>query len=213
MLLQSIPGSIPWGVFFVYLNDYFSQEKGFSVESATLIVMAFGVAAILSAFLSGLIIQWLYNNKGPRSVPLFTAITIFAGIIPTAFLINYPATSGAAHPNLIPPLIISALSGFVAPLGAASFAFMFMNVNAPETRGSIFSLFNLFQALGNGFGPAVISIFIIGLGRDLALNVANLSWVICGVIVLLGITTFAKDEEALNKTLSNRAEAMLKQNT
>ncbi|RPI89528.1 MAG: MFS transporter, partial [Spirochaetales bacterium] len=45
IFLQGIPGTVPWGVFFIFLNDFYSQDKGFSVEVATLIVMTVGGAA------------------------------------------------------------------------------------------------------------------------------------------------------------------------
>lgn len=54
ILLQALPGTVPWGVFFVYLNDYYAHDKGFSVPDATLLVMAIGVAAIFGGFLGGL---------------------------------------------------------------------------------------------------------------------------------------------------------------
>jgi predicted MFS family arabinose efflux permease len=70
VLIQGLPGCIPWGVFFVYLNDFFSQDKGFSVETATLIVMAGGAATLAGSFVGGLIGTKLYN-KNPKYLPLF----------------------------------------------------------------------------------------------------------------------------------------------
>jgi MFS family permease len=208
VFLQGIPGCIPWGVFFIFLNDYFAQDKGFTVESATVIVMAAGAACILGGFSGGLIGQWFYN-KGPKYMPLFAGVAAIMGTIPTAFLLNYPSQAGMAHPNLIPPLIIAALAGFTNSLTGANVSVMVLNVNAPETRGSMFSLYNLTDALGKGFGPVVISLFISSLGRDLAFNIANLFWVICGLIILVAVWTFPKDEAALDKLLKKRAESML----
>ena len=61
VFLQGLPGTVPWGVFFIFLNDYYSQDKGFSVENATLIVMAVGLAAIIGAFAGGLAGNRLYR--------------------------------------------------------------------------------------------------------------------------------------------------------
>ena len=63
VFLQGIPGTVPWGVFFIFLNDFYSQDKGFSVEVATLIVMMVGAAAIIGGFAGGVIGNWLYNIK------------------------------------------------------------------------------------------------------------------------------------------------------
>lgn len=31
-ICQGLPGSLPWGVVLTYLNDYLSQQRGFSVQ-------------------------------------------------------------------------------------------------------------------------------------------------------------------------------------
>ena len=54
ILLQALPGTVPWGVFFVYLNDYYAHDKGFSVQDATLLVMVIGAAALAGGFVGGL---------------------------------------------------------------------------------------------------------------------------------------------------------------
>lgn len=40
-LIQGAPGCIPWGIINVFLNDYLSEDKGFSVQSATTVLMCF----------------------------------------------------------------------------------------------------------------------------------------------------------------------------
>ena len=53
LFAQCIPGSVPWGVLFVFLNDFLAQEKGLSVEQATGMISLFGVGAlsgVLGAF-------------------------------------------------------------------------------------------------------------------------------------------------------------------
>ncbi|MEM9489236.1 MAG: MFS transporter, partial [Myxococcota bacterium] len=46
VFVQGAFGTVPWGVFFVYLNDYFAQDKGFGVEKATAVVLGIGAASI-----------------------------------------------------------------------------------------------------------------------------------------------------------------------
>jgi hypothetical protein len=41
--LQGIPGCMPWGMIYVFLNDYLSDDKSLSVRYATLIVTVFGI--------------------------------------------------------------------------------------------------------------------------------------------------------------------------
>lgn len=47
LLWQGFFSSLPWGMVFVFLNDYLSQEKGFSVPDATFLVLIFGVGCAM----------------------------------------------------------------------------------------------------------------------------------------------------------------------
>lgn len=204
VFLQGIPGTVPWGVFFIFLNDYLSQDKGYSVETATLIVTIIGGAAIFGGFLGGLMGHKLYNLK-PKYLPALCGITTLLGIIPTAILINIPDQTGVADPSMALALVSGLFTGFTISITGPNVKAMLLNVNLPETRGSIFSLFNLTDDLGKGFGPVIISILIVSLGRTWAFNVANLFWLFCGVILLWLIWVFPKDEMRLNDVLMQRA--------
>jgi predicted MFS family arabinose efflux permease len=205
VFMQSVFGTVPWGVFFVFLNDYLAQDKGFSVETATLIIMALGAAAILGGFTGGLIGNRLYNRH-PRYLPILCGVTTLIGVIPTAALIAYPSQVGAADPTFLPLLLIGVATGFSAAMTSSNVRAILLNVNAPETRGSIFALYTLFDDLGRGFGPFIISRFILVLGRERAFHAANLMWVVCGVLLLVMARTFPRDEAALTARLRERAQ-------
>jgi MFS family permease len=207
VFLQGIPGTVPWGVFFIYLNDFYSQDKGFSVEAATLIVMLIGAAAILGSFIGGLIGNRMYNIKA-KYLPLLCSSSTLLGIIPMALLLNYPGHAGAADQNVAVPLVLGFITGFMIAITGPNVKAMLLNVNTPETRGSIFSLFNLTDNLGKGFGPVIISFFIVRFGRLWAFNIANLFWVACGLVLLAMIWTFPKDEAALNAAMREKAKDM-----
>ncbi len=207
IFLQAIPGSVPWGVFFIYLNDYYAQEKGFSVEGATLIVMAIGAGAILGSFFGGLIGNKLYNMKASYQ-PLFCGISVLVGILPMAFVLNYPSQIGAAQPAYLMPVIVGFIAGIIITFTSPNMNAILLNVNPPETRGSVLSLFNLVNDLGKGFGPFIISIFIVHFGRVWAFNLSNLFWVFCGIVLLFVIKTLPKDRELLNRYLQEKAQAL-----
>jgi MFS family permease len=125
-----------------------------------------------------------------------------------AFLLNYPSQIGVHNPSAIIPLALAAITGFTVILPAPNIMAIILNVNSPETRGSILSMTNLTNSLGQGFGPAVISLFIIAFGRVMAFNIANLFWVICGLLQILMVFTFAKDEQALSSTMEEKAQSL-----
>ncbi len=203
--VQGIAGCVPWGVFFVYLNDFYAQDKGFSVETATLIVMAAGGGAILGSFIGGLVGNRLYNVR-PKYLPLLCGASTILGIIPMAVLLNLPHSNEGY--SVFVPIAIGLVTGFIVAITGPNVKAILLNVNAPETRGSIFSLFNLADDLGKGFGPMIISVLIVAFGRLWAFNVANLFWLLCGILLLAMVWTFPKDEIKLNMRLQERADAI-----
>ncbi|CAN0553178.1 unnamed protein product, partial [Laminaria digitata] len=68
------------------------------------------------------------------------------------------------------------------------------NTTLPSTRGTAFGVFNLFDDLGKGLGPALVSMFVIRRGRESAFTLAFLAWFACGVILLAMTCFVAKDE-------------------
>ncbi len=207
IFLQGVIATVPWSVFFVFLNDFYAQDKGFSVEQATLIVLSAGGTAILGGFLGGLWGNRIYNAK-VRNLPLFCGLTTVIGVIPVALLINYPSQVGVAAPSMGIPLLYGALSGFFLSLAIPNVRAMLLNVNPPESRGSIFALYNLADDLGRGFGPVIISGLVVGLGRVWAFNVANLLWLGCGLVLIALAWSFPTDEAHLNQTIEGLADAI-----
>ena len=90
VFLQGIFGTIPWGVFSIYMIDYFVIDKGFLKPIATLVITLVGGMALISSVIGGFLGNKLYK-KNPKYLPLFCGISTVLGIIPTAFLINVNA--------------------------------------------------------------------------------------------------------------------------
>ena len=191
VFLQGIAGTVPWSVFFVYLTDYLAQDIGYSVQMASLVVFVIGLSAMIGGFVGGLVGNKLYNIN-PIYQPLLSGICTFIGMIPTAFLINLnPVSTGA---SVTYPLILGVFSGFFITITAPNMKAVLMNVNQSNTRGMAFSIYNLADGLGRGFGPFIISFFILQFGRQWGFNLANGIWFFCGISILLMMKTYSKDQ-------------------
>ena len=191
VFLQGIAGTVPWSVFFVYLTDYLAQDIGYSVQMASLVVFVIGLSAMIGGFVGGLVGNKLYNIN-PIYQPLLSGICTFIGMIPTAFLINLnPVSTGA---SVTYPLILGVFSGFFITITAPNMKAVLMNVNHSNTRGMAFSIYNLADGLGRGFGPFIISFFILQFGRQWGFNLANGIWFFCGISILLMMKTYSKDQ-------------------
>ena len=191
VFLQGIAGTVPWSVFFVYLTDYLAQDIGYSVQMASLVVFVVGLSAMAGGFIGGLLGNRLYNIN-PTYQPLLSAICTFIGMIPTAFLINLNPVSTNA--SIAYPLILAIFSGFFITITAPNMKAVLMNVNHSNTRGMAFSIYNLADGLGRGFGPFIISFFILQFGRQWGFNLANGIWFFCGISILLMMKTYSKDQ-------------------
>lgn len=62
IILQGLPGCLPWGVMLTYFNDFLSQEKGFTVQLATVVLLLFGLGGGGGVILGGAVGQILYNR-------------------------------------------------------------------------------------------------------------------------------------------------------
>ncbi|MAZ60650.1 MAG: MFS transporter [Candidatus Marinimicrobia bacterium] len=191
VFLQGIAGTVPWSVFFVYLTDYLAQDIGYSVQMASLVVFIIGLSAMIGGFAGGLIGNKLYNIN-PKYQPLLSAVCTFIGMVPTAFLINLNPVGQNA--SVTYPLVLGVFSGFFITITAPNMKAVLMNVNHPNTRGMAFSIYNLADGLGRGFGPFIISFFILQFGRQWGFNIANGIWFFCGISILLMMKTYSRDQ-------------------
>ena len=191
VFLQGIFGTIPWGVFSIFMIDYFVVDKGYDKTTATLVITLIGGMALVSSLLGGYFGNKLYR-KNPKYLPLFCGVSTIIGVIPTAFLINTPMRT---EQNEMIIIIYAVCTGLFIAMTAPNMKVILMNVNSPHSRGTVFSLYNFADDLGRGFGPFIIgNILIYQFGRNIAFNIANVFWIICGLLILLMIRTFPKED-------------------
>jgi predicted MFS family arabinose efflux permease len=153
LLWQGFFGSLPWGIVFVFLNDYLSQEKGFSVPDATFMVMLFGIGCAIGVICGGYIGE--VGMRCNRSyLPLFMAASTFLGIFPFLGLLNssFPDRHGYKA------MVYSILGGCIASLPSVNIQPCIINANPPESRGTALTAANLVITLGRGIGPSCITI-------------------------------------------------------
>ncbi|GFH07542.1 MFS domain-containing protein, partial [Haematococcus lacustris] len=156
----------------VFMNDYLSQNKGFSVKVATLIVLMFGLGGGLGVICGGALGQWLYNRR-KEYVALLMGTSVFLGIGPLTYLVNAPLPS---YP-LGATAFLALLGGCFASVAGPNLKAVLLNVNEPETRGVAFALQTMTDDLGKGLGPFLVAWFIKSLGRQGAFNLSIGGWV------------------------------------
>lgn len=223
VFFQGIPGSMPWGFFFTYLVDFYHANKGYPVAEATLLVTLFGAGAILGGFTGGLLGGKLYN-KDPRYLPMLCGFSVLLGMVPMFAIVNWSSAAAAPVPYamevlgrlhvpqagaLLGPMLLGVFGAAIATVTASNVKAVLINVNAPETRGTIFSIFNLADDLGKGLSPFIIgSVLAVALGRVAAFNIAIGMWFLCALAWFAMIRVFPRDLRRLEEELGRRARAL-----
>ncbi len=204
VLAQALLGSLPWGVFFVFMTDFYAQDKGFGVQKGTIVVMASGLTVLLGGLAGGFVGAKLYQRR-PQLLPLLCAVTTTVGVLPTAWLINYPSQVGVPEPGLLLPVVASLSCGLFIGVTGPNIRAVLLDSNPPEVRGSVISLYTLCNDLGMGLGPVIVAGLVAWQGRLVALNLANGLWLVAGVLLFGVVRTFPRDERAMQRRLEAAA--------
>jgi predicted MFS family arabinose efflux permease len=202
LFLQGIAGSIPWGSFF-FINEYLNRNKGLSVADATTVFLVFGLGMLCGNIGGGQLGKMVFK-RDPRLLPAFCAVTTFLGAIGVLYIVLWA-------PGSVPILAVLgffavALSGMTGP----NMNSMLLDVNAPESRGAVFSIFNLTDSLGMGFGRFVAGSLSGLFGLAASLAICTGFWAICGALLLVTVFTFAGDLARNRERLRATAEEMRK---
>jgi len=199
---QALFGTVPWAVISVYLPDYLAQAQGFSVQGATLLVLLFGLGAVVGGTLGGVAGSRMYR-AGPQLVPLAVGCTQALAALPMLWLVNapllLPAEGGAAGGGggavrwAVFPVAVAA--GFLASLTGPNLKAIMMNVNPPQRRGAVFTAATLFDSVSKGLAPYVIGVAVARAGsRQLVFSCALLGWVASGAIIACMAASVVRDE-------------------
>lgn len=196
---QALFGTVPWSVITVYLPDYLASEQGFSVPGATLLVLLFGIGAIVGGVVGGKAGGALYK-RNPRLVPLAFGATQAASALPMLWLVNaqLQTTSGGdkGSSNIAWPVFpVGIAAGLLASLTGPNLKAILMNSNPPQLRGAVFTFAYLFDSISKGIAPALIGYAVARVGsRQAVFSAALLGWVGSGAIIAAMTRTVVRDE-------------------
>lgn len=204
LFLQGIAGTIPWGAIPYFLVEFFKRERGLSASKATLVFLIFGLGSILGTLIGGFIGEFLYN-KNKKLVPIVSGLTTIIGVIFTLLTFSYKNiyTNFGFLILLVIGFTAAVFDSFTGP----NVKMMLLNINEPQDRGRIFSIFNLTDSLGTGIGKYFGGFVSVAFGSlAIAMNLSTYFWLICGVILLICYFTFDKDVEKLNNKMKHLAK-------
>jgi MFS family permease len=191
LFLQGIAGCVPWGAIPLFLVPYLSRVRGFDLNMATTVFLMFALGNIVGILLGGVIGGALYR-KSPALVPLFSGVTTTVGMVLAVLVFQVTWVQG-----FWAIVILGFVTSAAASLTGPNVKMMLMNVNVPENRGAIFSIFNLTDSLGNGIGRFVGGWLaqIVTIGP--AMTISSIFWLPCGILLIILVRFFVPDVENL----------------
>ena len=154
LLLQGIPGCVPWSVLCTFWPDYLHVNTGYSVEEATWIVFCFKIGVMVGIWGSGQLGRRLYamSTKHP---PIFMLVVGIARI---------PLTTQLLYPHRMQPQFlvhaIAFLAGILAAPTGTLVRAMVSHITEPTQRGMAFASFVLTDDIGRGAGPVLVAHWI-----------------------------------------------------
>ena len=120
----------------------------------------FGLGAVIGTVTGGIVGQRIYNSPGGRSrIALVMAITTALGSVPGYYFLN-----DGYGPGDIWLYLSSRLCG-LASVTPPNVRAVLLNVNPPETRGTMFAFYTQIDDVGKGAGPALVAGFIVEFGQ------------------------------------------------
>lgn len=204
ILAQGLPGTVPWGMLNAYFVDYLHVQKGLSVEEGTLAVTLFGLGAVIGTVTGGIVGQRIYNSPGGRSrIALVMAITTALGSVPGYYFLN----ANGYGPGDVWLYLSCLLGGCLASVTPPNVRAVLLNVNPPETRGTMFAFYTQIDDVGKGAGPALVAGFIVEFGRRVAFNIAVSGWLLCGAILLCLYPFVDRDVENAQEAVREELDA------
>lgn len=207
LFIQGIPGTVAWGIIPYFLIAFYVRYKNLSVEMATVLLLILGLGVICGNIYGGIIGNWLYL-KNRRYLPVFCGLSQLVGVIPLVVTLAWPAPANGFS-GIIAPALLGFLGASLIAIAGPNVQAMLINVNLPEHRGGISSIFNLTDSIGAGFGPFIGGLISASFGLDYAMRTSVLFWIPCGVLFFVLALTLSKDIDRVNQTMEEVRKVMV----
>lgn len=197
VFIQGVFGTIPWGVLNAYFVDYLHANRGLTVGQGTAAVTLFGLGGAIGVIGGGVWGQRLYN-RNKSSVAVLMGLSTMLGALPSYYFVN--STYFGPSESLL--YFSCFVTGILCSLTPPNVRAVLMNINPPETRGSVFACYSQVDDIGKGLGPVFIAgLIVVFNGRQIAFNVAFSTWFICGLFLLMMKGTIEKDAETASRQM------------
>lgn len=202
LFIQGLVGTIPWGAIPLFLVKFLNESRDFTIEEATTVFLFFGVGTTVGTIAGGFWGGALFKKKA-SFMPLLCSISTFLGTFIALLIFILPLGK-----NLPVTIVLGFLASTIVSITNPNVKTMLMEVNVPENRGAIFSVFNLTDSVGTGIGKLVGGVLSVSFGVSAALSISTLLWIPCAMLLFAIIYKFDKDMKHMQNRLEITAKEM-----
>ncbi len=227
LILQSLPGTVSWGIITTWIITYFHLEVGMAIPFATIFYGAWALGngiGNIAGGLAGDLLEEKYRT-GRTSLIIFG---VLGGMVAMIYVVSMnlpPITmefSGLASvgefiififkdPTYRLATILFILGGTLANFSYPNMYTMVENINVPEVRGTLTALNQSTDQLGRGLGPVLGGILVTTFGSyKLAILIGALAWIPCALLFVPTYLTKPKDEDTLKEELKDKKKDLEK---
>lgn len=209
LFIQGIPGTVAWGIIPFYLITFYYRHKSYPIQLGTVLLIILGLGTIAGKFVGGYIGNRLYLKKRAY-LPILCGFSQLIGVIPVLITLYWPGKANPTFFDILPPSLFGFIGAFFISFAGPNVKAMLMNVNVPEHRGAISSIFNLTDSIGAGFGPFVGGLISSISSLDTAMKISALFWIPCGLLFFVVAIFIHNDVEKVRKKMESVREEMIK---
>lgn len=203
LFLQGIIGTIPWGAIPLFLVKFLHEDRGYTIQQATTVFLFFGIGTTVGTVLGGIWGGVLLKKKAAY-LPLLCAITTLTGAL--MILLIFATDLGR---NVLFTIVTGFIASCVIIITNPNVKTMLLDVNVPENRGAIFSIFNLTDSVGTGIGKYVGGILSVSLGMSASLSISAAVWLPVTILLFVMVFTYLPDMKIMQRRLAQEAERIM----
>lgn len=207
LFLQGLPGTVAWGIIPYYLIAFYQRYKNFPVQLGTVLLIVLGIGTVLGKLFGGIVGNRLYLRRRAL-LPITLGALQIVGVVPILLTLAWPSSQNPALKDILPPAIFGFAGAFLISTSGPNVRAMLMNVNLPEHRGAISSIFNLTDSIGMGFGPFVGGLISSAKGLDFAMRTSVLFWIPCGLLLFVVATSIERDANKIRSQMERVKKQM-----